>query len=76
MLGEGIEPSMGFAHGYLSAARLPFTPPQLLKTPGEGLEPSSPVPKTGALPLDDPGLFENEPGTTRTCALKLRKPAL
>jgi hypothetical protein len=48
------------AHGDLSAARLPFTPPRLEdRTPGEGLEPSSPVPKTGVLPLDDPGLRAN-----------------
>ena len=50
--------------GDLSAARLPFTPLQLEEepfppTPGEGLEPSSPTSKAGALPLDDSGRQAN-----------------
>lgn len=39
MLGEGIEPSMGLAHGRLSAARLPFTPPQLGRLRGKDSNP-------------------------------------
>ena len=50
--------------GDLSAARLPVTPLQLEEesfppTPGEGLEPSSPISQTGVLPLDDPGRQAN-----------------
>jgi hypothetical protein len=57
-----------------------ITPPQLTETlaPGEGLEPSSPVPKTGVLPLDDPGMSKRtrqdsnlRPQAPQACALIL-----
>ena len=59
MLEEGVEPSRAKVPPALStpcvcryATPARLSPP----TPGEGLEPSSPVPKTGVLPLDDPGI--------------------
>ncbi len=57
ILGEGVEPSTGLCPR--RSRRRAFLhlrhPSPKEPIPGEGLEPSSPVPKTGVLPLDDPG---------------------
>lgn len=79
MPGEGIEPSAGRVGPRRPQCRaVAFTPPRPVKlAPGEGLEPSSPVPKTGVLPLDDPGRKRTRhdsnvrPQAPQACALIL-----
>ena len=55
-----------------------YATPARASSPGEGLEPSLPAPKTGVLPLDDPGLEERtrhdsnvRPQAPQACALIL-----
>ncbi len=74
-------PQRACAPGALDAVRLPVTPPQPkfstpTLTPGGGLEPPQPVPKTGVLPLDDPGTDKRtrhdsnvRPQAPQACAL-------
>ena len=71
MLGEGIEPSTGLGprRSHRRAFASYATPAKSVRhTPGEGLEPSSPVAKTGVLPLDDPGLKEANPARLERAA--------
>ncbi len=78
MLVEGIEPSRAVCPRRPRRRAFAVTPHQrnlFGLAPGEGLEPSSPVPKTGVLPLDDPGMQRTRhdsnvrPQAPQTCAL-------